>query len=54
MTESIYAIKGIEDYHKLKTLHDYLDFDRETIFKNKKTDSPCGLRNIGNSTYIIN
>ena len=49
ITESIYAVKGIEDYQKLKTFYDYLDYDRQTIYRDNKDTEACGLRNIGNS-----
>ena len=52
ITESRYNSKGIEDYQKLKTFYDYLDYDRNSIFRNKSNNEPCGLRNIGNSNFF--
>lgn len=48
MTESVYASKGIEDYSRMKRYCDYLDYDKETLFRDKGK-SEAGLRNIGNS-----
>jgi hypothetical protein len=49
MTESVYASKGIEDYSRMKRYCDYLDYDKQTLFRDK-SKSEAGLRNIGNST----
>ena len=53
MTESVYASKGIEDYSRMKRYCDYLDYDKETLFRDKGK-SEAGLRNIGNSMFYTN
>ena len=49
MTESVFTSRGIEDYNRMKKYCDYLDYDKDTIFRDKSKNQ-AGLRNIGNSS----
>jgi len=51
MTESVYASKGLEDYSRMKRYADYLDYDKQTLFR-EKGKAEAGLRNIGNSNKL--
>ena len=47
ITESIYSTITMEDYYRNKAASEYLDYDRETLFRKNKLY--CGIRNIDNS-----
>ena len=51
MTESVYTHYTLADYHRSKAVNEYLDYDRESLFR--KGTQYCGIRNIDNSTNLI-
>lgn len=41
----------MEDYYRNKAASEYLDYDRETLFRKNKLY--CGIRNIDNSKIFV-
>lgn len=51
VTESIYSSITMEDYYKNKAASEFLDYDKETLFRKNKLY--CGIRNIDNSKSML-
>ena len=52
VTESVYSHFTLADFDKNKAVNEFLDYDRESLFR--KNGQYCGIRNIDNSTYTFN
>ena len=51
VSESVYSNMTMVDYQRNKAVNEFLDYDKDTIFRKNKHF--CGVRNIDNSIIFL-